>query len=64
MEAIRCGGFDFDAAIQTYVRNAHGVAIGERTAEAVKLTIGSAYPTRVSSSQRCAAARSRPACPS
>ena len=44
MEAIRCGGFDFDAAIQTYVRNAHGVAIGERTAEAVKLTIGSAYP--------------------
>jgi rod shape-determining protein MreB len=44
MQAIRCGGFDLDAAIQTYVRTAHGVAIGERTAEAVKLAIGSACP--------------------
>ncbi len=42
--AIRCGGFDFDAAIQAYVRHRHGVAIGERTAEAVKFAIGSAYP--------------------
>jgi rod shape-determining protein MreB and related proteins len=44
LRAIRCGGFDFDAAIQAYVRNVHGVAIGERTAEAVKLAIGSAHP--------------------
>ncbi len=44
MRAIRCGGFDFDAAIQGYVRAAHGVAIGERTAEAVKMAIGSAFP--------------------
>ncbi|HVX23306.1 MAG TPA: rod shape-determining protein [Acidimicrobiales bacterium] len=44
MRAIRCGGFDLDAAIQGYVRNAHGVAIGERTAEAIKLAIGSAHP--------------------
>ena len=42
--AIRCGGFDFDAAIQAYVRHRHGIAIGERTAEAVKFGIGSAYP--------------------
>jgi rod shape-determining protein MreB len=42
--AIRCGGFDFDAAIQSYVRHRHGVAIGERTAEEVKLAIGSAQP--------------------
>jgi rod shape-determining protein MreB len=42
--AIRCGGFDFDAAIQSYVRHRHGVAIGERTAEQVKFAIGSAYP--------------------
>jgi rod shape-determining protein MreB and related proteins len=41
--AIRCGGFDFDTAIQAYVRHHHGVAIGERTAEAVKFAIGSAY---------------------
>jgi rod shape-determining protein MreB len=44
LRAIRCGGFDLDAAVQGYVRHAHGVAIGERTAEAVKLAIGSAHP--------------------
>ncbi len=44
MRAIRCGGFDLDAAIQSYVRTNFGVAIGERTAEAVKLAIGSAEP--------------------
>ncbi len=44
--AIRCGGFDLDSAIQSFVRTNFGVAIGERTAEAVKLAIGSAaaYP--------------------
>ena len=42
--AIRCGGFDFDAAIQSHVRAKFGVTIGERTAEAVKLAIGSAAP--------------------
>jgi rod shape-determining protein MreB len=43
VRALRCGGFDFDASIQTYVRHEHGVAIGERTAEAVKHAIGSAF---------------------
>lgn len=42
--AIRCGGFDFDAAIQGHVRAKYGIAMGERTAEAVKLAIGSAAP--------------------
>jgi rod shape-determining protein MreB and related proteins len=44
MRALRCGGFDLDADVQAYVRARHGVAIGERTAEAVKLAIGSAHP--------------------
>ena len=44
VRAMRCGGFDFDASIQAYVRHQHGVAIGERTAEAVKHAIGSAFP--------------------
>ena len=44
VQALRCGGFDFDAAIQAYVRSEYGVAIGERTAEAVKFAIGSASP--------------------
>src|SRR5450631_2777286 len=43
-KAIRCGGFDMDAAIQQYVRQEHGIAIGERTGEELKLAIGSALP--------------------
>jgi rod shape-determining protein MreB len=44
VRALRCGGFDFDASIQAYIRHQHGVAIGERTAEALKHAVGSAYP--------------------
>jgi rod shape-determining protein MreB len=45
LEAIRVGSFDIDAAIQTYVRREYGIAIGERTAEEIKVAIGSAWPT-------------------
>jgi rod shape-determining protein MreB len=45
LEAVRVGSFDIDAAIQTYVRRVYGIAIGERTAEEIKITIGSAWPT-------------------
>jgi rod shape-determining protein MreB len=45
LEAIRVGSFDMDSAIQSYVRREYGIAIGERTAEEIKLAIGSAYPT-------------------
>ena len=44
LEAIRVGGFDFDALIQTYIRREHGIAVGERTAEDIKIAIGSAAP--------------------
>lgn len=43
-KAVRVGGFDLDATLQTYVRRVHAVAIGERTAEELKIAIGSAYP--------------------
>ena len=43
--SITVGGFDMDAAIQERVRAAHGVAIGERAAEEIKIAIGSAFPT-------------------
>jgi rod shape-determining protein MreB and related proteins len=43
--AVRMGGFDFDAAIQTHVRDRYGVAIGEKAAEEIKIAIGSAFPT-------------------
>jgi len=44
-KAIRVGGFDMDAAIQQHVRKVYGIAVGERTAEQMKIAIGSAYPT-------------------
>ncbi|MFN8035181.1 MAG: rod shape-determining protein [Acidimicrobiia bacterium] len=45
LEAVRVGSFDLDAAIQAYVRREYGIAVGERTAEEIKLAIGSAFPT-------------------
>ena len=42
--SIRVGGFDMDAAIQQHIRKAFDVAIGEKTAEQMKIAIGSAYP--------------------
>jgi len=42
--AIRVGGFDVDDAIQRFLRREYGMAIGERTAEAIKKEIGSAAP--------------------
>ena len=42
LEAVRVGSFDMDHAIQAYLRREHGVAVGERTAEDIKLAIGSA----------------------
>ena len=45
LEAVRVGSFDIDAHIQTYIRREYGIAIGERTAEEIKVTIGSAWPT-------------------
>ena len=44
LEAIRVGSFDIDASIQSYVRREYGIAIGERTAEEIKVAIGSAAP--------------------
>lgn len=45
LRAIRTGGFDIDASIQSYVKKEYGIAIGERTAEDIKVAIGSAWPT-------------------
>ena len=44
LRAIRCGGFDIDGAISSFVRREYGIAIGERTAEEIKMAIGSAAP--------------------
>ena len=44
-KALRVGGFDMDGAVQQHIRRAYGMAIGERTAESIKMAVGSAYPT-------------------
>jgi rod shape-determining protein MreB and related proteins len=43
-KAIRVAGFDMDAAIAAHVRREYAIVIGERTAEQVKLAVGSAWP--------------------
>ena len=43
-ESIRVGGYEMDDAIVDYVKNSHKVLIGQETAEAAKLEIGSAWP--------------------
>jgi rod shape-determining protein MreB len=45
LRAERVGGFTMDEAIQGWVRKEHGLAIGERTAEEIKIQIGSALPS-------------------
>jgi rod shape-determining protein MreB and related proteins len=42
--AVRVGGFDLDGAIQNYIRKEYRLAIGERTAERIKIAIASAFP--------------------
>ncbi|MBI3946220.1 MAG: rod shape-determining protein [Armatimonadetes bacterium] len=42
--SIRIAGDEMDDAIVSYVRRVHNLLIGDRTAEDVKIQIGSAYP--------------------
>src|SRR4051812_16625265 len=56
LRAVRVGSFDLDAAIITYIRREYGIAIGEQTAEEIKMTIGSAERTE---DEVCAEVRGR-----
>ena len=42
--SVKIAGDDFDEAIVRYMRKKHNLLIGERTAEDIKIKIGSAYP--------------------
>ena len=42
--SLRVGGDQFDGAIIHHMKRAHNLLIGERTAEEIKLKIGSAFP--------------------
>ena len=44
--SLKIAGDDFDEAIVRYMRKKHNLLIGERTAEEIKIRIGSAYPRK------------------
>ncbi len=43
-KSIRCGGDELDTAIINHIRKRYNLLIGERTAEDIKIQIGSAFP--------------------
>jgi rod shape-determining protein MreB len=43
-QSVRVGGDELDEAIISYVKKEHSLALGERTAEEIKITLGSAHP--------------------
>lgn len=42
--SVRVAGDDFDRSIIAYIKKKYNLLIGERTAEEIKISIGSAYP--------------------
>ena len=42
--SVRVGGDEMDEAIVQYMKRVYNLMIGERTAEEIKITVGSAYP--------------------
>lgn len=45
-ESVRVAGDELSEAIVQYMKKVHNLTIGERTAEEIKIQIGSAYPTQ------------------
>lgn len=43
--SLRIGGDEFNKSIERYLRREYNIIVGERTAENIKLAIGSAYPS-------------------
>lgn len=42
--SVRVGGDEFDQSIIAYIKRKYNLLVGERTAEQIKIEIGSAYP--------------------
>jgi rod shape-determining protein MreB and related proteins len=43
-QSIRTGGDELDQAIISYIKKEHSLLLGERTAEEIKMAVGSAFP--------------------
>ena len=52
--SIKIAGDDFDEALVRYMRKKHNLLIGERTAEDIKIKIGTCYPPPVRTIPRSA----------
>ena len=44
-ESVRVAGDEMNDSIATYLKKVHNLVVGERTAEEIKIRIGSAFPT-------------------
>ena len=45
-KAVRVAGNRMDEAVQSYIKRKYSLLIGERTAEEIKITLGSAAPEK------------------
>lgn len=45
-QSLRVGGAHFEEAIVRHIKRVYNLAIGDRTAEDIKITVGSAYPNQ------------------
>lgn len=45
-QSIRVGGNKLDDSISNYLKKEHNLAVGDRTAEEIKISIGSAFPMK------------------
>lgn len=52
-ESVKMAGDKFDDSIIKYMRKEHKLYIGERTAEELKITIGTAYPREEAITKEC-----------
>mgnify|MGYP001212412720 CR=1 FL=1 len=50
-ESVRIAGDEINSAIGTYLKKVHNLVVGERTAEEIKIRIGSAFPDNEFDSQ-------------
>ena len=63
-QSIRIGGDELDEAIIAFIKKEYSLALGERTAEEIKIALGLGLRrSRRSCTPRSAAATSSPACP-
>ena len=53
---MRIGGDELDEAIISFIKKEYSLALGERTAEEIKIALGSAYPLERSCTPRSGAA--------